>query len=37
MKEELKKEMDRLIKFMHWLEENYPNVIDDYWSETGGK
>ena len=26
----------RLQRFMSWLEENYPNVIDEYYSETGG-
>jgi len=37
MNEKIKEEICKLKKFIRWLEENYPNVIDEYFSETGGK
>ena len=31
-----KEDYKKLRRFMKWLEENYPNIIDEFYSETGG-
>lgn len=36
MKKPSKYEIKRMNHFIAWVSKNYPNVVNDYWEETGG-